>query len=166
VDAVRVEGWWFMLGGGAGCINLNGELFRGQETGGMNTQTYIVPQKKVLIEFMNSLDFVKMSRFIDYTLSPSDMFSSAIAEEGKQYAVYIFHGTYEGEWGAHFMPEPGNYRDTLIFNSIPAGAYSVEWIDPTSGTVKSSENLKWAGGNLRLITPLYSIDLVLRIGKL
>ncbi|MCX6301068.1 MAG: DUF4038 domain-containing protein, partial [Bacteroidia bacterium] len=37
VDAVRVEGWWFMLGGGAGCINLNGEFYRGQESGGINT---------------------------------------------------------------------------------------------------------------------------------
>lgn len=31
VDAIRLEGWWFMLGGGAGCINLNGEFHRGQE---------------------------------------------------------------------------------------------------------------------------------------
>jgi hypothetical protein len=132
----------------------------------VNTQTYIVPQKKVLIEFMNSLDFVKMSRFIDYTISTSGMFSNAIAEEENQYALYIFHGTYEGEWGAHFMPESGNYQDTLTLNSIPAGAYLVEWIDPTSGTVKSSESLKWAGGNLRLITPLYSVDLALRMCKM
>ena len=30
-DAVRLEGWWFLLGGGAGVINLNGEFHRGQE---------------------------------------------------------------------------------------------------------------------------------------
>ena len=46
VDAIRLEGWWFMLGGGAGCINLNGEFRRGQESGGINTQSYIVPQRK------------------------------------------------------------------------------------------------------------------------
>jgi len=165
VDAVRIEGWWFMLGGGAGSINLNGEYYREHETGDMNTQNFIVPQKKVLHEFMYSLDFVGMSRFIDFIGTPPDAFSSAIVENGKQYAVYIFHGAYEGEWGAHFMPKPGNYRDTLTLNAIPAGAYFVEWIDPASGAVKGSESLTWAGGNLKVITPLYPIDIALRICK-
>lgn len=83
VDAVRVEGWWFMLGGGAGCINLNGEF----------------------------------------------------------------------------------YRDTLTLNAVPAGAYSVEWIDPASGAIKMSERLVSEGGNLKLITPPYSLDIASRINK-
>ena len=165
VDAVRVEGWWFMLGGGAGCINLNGELYRGQETGGVKTQTQIIPQKKVLKAFMENIDYIGMSPFTGYTGIPSDAFSNALAERGKQYAFYIFHGTYEGEWGAHFMPKPGNYRDTLILNTVPAGTYSAEWIDPTTGVVKSSEKLRCEEGNIRLITPPYSIDIALRILK-
>jgi hypothetical protein len=165
VDAIRIEGWWFMLGGGAGCINLNGELYRGQETGSVKTQTQIIPQKKVLKDFMNSLDFVGMLPFTSYTGIPSDAFSKALAEKGKQYAFYFFHGTYEGEWGAHFMLKPGNYRDTLILNTIPAGTYLAEWIDPTSGVVKSSESLHCEEGNVRLISPPYSIDITLRIRR-
>ncbi len=165
VDAIRIEGWWFMLGGGAGSINLNGEYYRGHETGGMNTQKSIVPQRKVLHEFMVGLDFVGMSRFFDFSVTSHDAFSNAIAENGKQYAFYIFHGAYEGEWGAHFMPKPGNYRDTLTLNAIPAGTYFVEWIDPASGAVKNSERLIWAGGNLQVITPPYAIDIALRISK-
>jgi hypothetical protein len=163
VDAVRIEGWWFMLGGGAGNINLNGEYYSGHETGGLNTQNYIVPQRKVLREFMYSLDFTRMSRFTDYSGTPPDAFSNALAENGKQYALYLFHGAYEGEWGAHFMLKPGNWHDTLTLNGIPAGAYFVEWIDPVSGAVKGSEKLTWAGGNLQLITPSYSIDTALRM---
>jgi len=63
------------------------------------------------------------------------------------------------------MPKPGNYRDTLILNTVPAGTYSAEWIDPTTGVVKSSEKLRCEEGNIRLITPPYSIDIALRILK-
>jgi hypothetical protein len=48
-------------------------------------------------------------------------------------------------------------------NDIPAGVYFVEWIDPISGVVKGSERLTWAGGNLKVITPPYPIDIALRI---
>ena len=50
-DDVRVEGWWFMLDGGAGFINLNGEYHRGCESGGKDTQALIVPQKRILKDF-------------------------------------------------------------------------------------------------------------------
>ena len=164
-DAVRIEGWWFMLGGGAGCINLNGESYREQESGGVKTQTQIAPQKKVLKEFMNSLDLAGLSRFTNFSCTPSEAFSNALAENGKQYALYLFHGSYDNEWGASFVPKPGNYRDTLTLNTIPAGNYLAEWIDPTTGIIKGSESLHWEGGNLRLITPPYSLDVALRMHK-
>ena len=165
VDAIRLEGWWFMLGGGAGCINLNGEYYRGQETGGKNTQSAIIPQKKVLKHFMESFDLTGLSRFTDFAGTPSDAFCNALAENGKQYALYIFHGAYEGEWGAHFIPETGNFLDTLILNDVPAGNYLLNWIEPSTGLVKKSENLKWEGGKLILITPEYSLDVAMRLRK-
>ena len=165
VDAVRIEGWWFMLGGGAGIINLNGEFYRGQESGGEKTRTQIVPQKKILKNFMNSLDLAGLSRFIDFTGTPADACSNAIAESGKQYALYLFHGTPDSEWGCSFVPKPGNYRDTLTLNAVPAESYLVDWIDPTSGAVKSSERMNWKGGNLTLISPTYSLDIALRMRK-
>ena len=51
-DAVRLEGWWFLLGGGAGVINLNGEYHRGQEEGAADTRDRILPQRKVLRDFV------------------------------------------------------------------------------------------------------------------
>ena len=63
VDDIRLEGWWFMLRGGAGFINLNGEYRHGQETGGKSTQTIIVPQKKILLDFMNSLNLAGLNAF-------------------------------------------------------------------------------------------------------
>jgi hypothetical protein len=165
-DAVRLEGWWFMLGGGAGCINLNGELYRGQESGGAITQNQIVPQKKALKDFMNSFDLAGLSRFTNFSGTPSGAFCNALAETGKQYAFYLFHGAFESEWGSHFIPETGNYSDTLTINDLPKGKYKIDWIDPVSGTVKSTENLNWAGGNFQMKSPVYQVDIASRIKKL
>ncbi|HAQ18573.1 MAG TPA: hypothetical protein DCR40_04975 [Prolixibacteraceae bacterium] len=63
------------------------------------------------------------------------------------------------------MPNPGNYKDTLTLNSVPAGKYNLEWIDPISGKEKNSENLNRAGGNLQLKTPVYSIDIAMRMNR-
>lgn len=158
-DAVRLEGWWYMLSGGAGCINLNGEYFRGHETGGEITQKQIVPQRKALINFMNQLDLNGLTQFTNFSGTPDSAFCKALAKPGKQYALYLFHASFEDGWGAHFTPQPGNYLDTLVLNKIPAGNYLKEWIDPISGKVISSEKLNWKGGNMPLITPRYRIDL-------
>ncbi len=162
-EDARVEGWWFILRGGAGFIHLNGEYYRGQESGGKDTRTVILPQKKILMDFVHQFDLTRMMRFTDFSGVPSDAFASAIAEAGKQYAFYIFHGSNDGEWGAHFVTKPGNYRDSVTLRTIPAGAYRVEWVDPGTGTATRAEVIRWSGGDLTLTTPEYSIDVALRM---
>lgn len=164
-EAVRLEGWWFILGGGAGLINLNGEFYRGNESGSKITQTQIVPQKKILKEFMNSLDLNGLLRFNDFSVVPAGVLSSGLAEIGKQYAIYLFHAVPDSEWGSNFVPKPASSCDTLTINDVPAASYSVEWTDPASGALKSSAELKWKGGDLKLITPVYSLDIALRMIK-
>jgi hypothetical protein len=112
---------------------------------------------------MDSFDLAGLSRFTDFDSTPSDAFCNVLAENGRQYALYIFHGAFEGEWGAHFIPKPGSYQDTLLLNNIPAGNYALEWIEPSSGSVRNSEKLNWAGGKLMLITPDYTLDVALRM---
>jgi hypothetical protein len=163
VDDVRVEGWWFLVGGGAGTINLNGEYHRGQETGGPDTRERIVPQRKVLKDFVDSFDLASMERFAGVGGVPVGAFASAMAEPGRQYALYLFHAKGDGQWGAHFVATPGSYRDTVTLNAVPAGTYRLEWVDPVSGAVKASETVRWAGGDLALATPTYSLDVALRM---
>jgi len=164
-DAVRLEGWWFMLSGGAGNINLNGEFFRGQETGGPITQKQIVPQRKVLKEFMKSLDLINLSPFTGFSGVPADAICKALAKPGQQYAFYLFHGAPESEWGSHFTGKAGNYRETISINTVPEGKYQIEWIEPVSGKVIQTENLSCKGGNLDLKTPEYKLDIALRIAN-
>jgi hypothetical protein len=163
VDDVRLEGWWFLLGGGAGVINLNGEYHRGQETGGASTREAIVPQRKVLKDFVQSLDLRSIARFDGLGDLPPGAFASALSVPGKQYAVYLFHAKDDGQWGAHFVATPGTYRDTITLRSVPSGRYRLEWIDPASGALKESRRLRWNGGDLRVTTPVYTVDVALRI---
>lgn len=162
VSAVRLGAWEFMVGGGAGHINLNGEYYRGQETGGADTHNGIVPQTKVLRNFLNSFDYIRMRRLTDYSAPPGTV-SSALGENGKQYAFYIFHGTLKNH--NSWAPAPGKYQDEIVLNTIPAGTYTLEWIDPASGAVKQKETRTHPGARFVMKTPAYSIDLALRMRR-
>jgi hypothetical protein len=163
VEDVRLEGWWFLLGGGAGVINLNGEYHRGQETGGIDTRERIVPQRKILKDFVEGLDLTSIARFDAVSAIPAGALASALATAGKEYAVYLVHAKDDGAWGAHFVATPGNYCDTFTLKAVPAGGYQLEWVDPASGAVKESRRLDWRGGDLDVTTPAYSLDVALRM---
>jgi hypothetical protein len=164
-DAVRLEGWWFLLGGGAGVIHLNGELHRGQEEGGRDTRERIAPQRRVLREFVEGLDLAGLARFDGVADVPAGAIASALADPGRQYAVYLFHGREEEEWGAHFVASPGSYRDGFTLRGVPAGRYGLEWVEPSSGRVVASFPLAWTGGDLAVRTPPYSLDVALRVKR-
>ncbi len=163
VDDVRLEGWWFLLSGGAGVINLNGEYHRGQETGGVDTRTRIVKQRKILKDFVQGLDLASISRLEGLSEISSGARASALADPGREYAVYLFHAKEDGQWGAHFVANPGNYRDSFTLKAIPAGRYRLEWMDPMTGAIRESKRLHFHGGDLRLTTPPYSLDVALRM---
>jgi hypothetical protein len=164
-DAVRIEGWWFMLSGGAGSINLNGEYYRENESGQLMTRSQIAPQRKILKEFMDGLDLSGLTRFTKISGTHEGTFCNGLAENGKQYALYLFHGSYESEWGANFVPKPGNYMDTLTLNDIPEGNYLVRWFNPVTGAIMGAEKQNWQGGNFTVTTPPYSLDIALKINN-
>ncbi len=86
-----------------------------------------------------------------------------LAEPGKQYALYLFHGDFEGDWGAHFIPEKGKYNDSVSLNNVPSGEYLVEWIEPSTGDIIKSEALTSTGGKVTLLTPEYPLDIAMRM---
>ncbi|HVN59111.1 MAG TPA: hypothetical protein VMT63_12495 [Bacteroidales bacterium] len=164
-DAVRLEGWWFMTGGGAGCINLNGEYHAGQENGGKDTRTIIVPQKKILKKFMESFDLSRLSKSSGVEGPGGNVIFNLLSEKGKQYALYAFHGAFESEWGSHFTPFRGEYSDSLIIKEVPPGIYSGKWMDPGTGAIIESREIAWSGGDMILRTPEYNLDIALSILK-
>jgi hypothetical protein len=114
---------------------------------------------------MNSLDLTGLSRFTGFSVSSEGTYTNGIAETGKQYAIYMFHGTTDSDWGCSFLPEPGDYIDTLTINDVPAASYLLEWIDPAKGAMKRSESISFEGGDIMLVTPPYVLDIALRMLK-
>ena len=114
-------------------------------------------------DFVLGLDLAGVSRFEGVADLPAGALASALAEPGKQYAVYLFHAREDEEWGAHFVAAPGSYRDTMTLRAVPRGRYRLEWIAPATGAVRSTETIAWAGGDLRVTTPAYTLDLALRM---
>ena len=162
VTDVRAEGWWFMLRGGAGSISLNGEYYRGQETGSKDTQEVIVPQKRVLKDFLSSFDLSGLAAFPDVAGVPEGVLAAALAEPGKQYGLYL----YRGKLGPHhFVASPGSYRDSVTLRAVPAGAYELRWTDPASGEPRGAQRIEWPGGDLAVTTPLYSVDIACRMAR-
>ena len=99
------------------------------------------------------------------------MLARGIAEPGKQYALYLFHGTRkwedwpQGPTASRFNVEMNWFRDTVNIKAVP-GTYKVEWINPPSGTVMKSSDLESKDGKLILDTPLYLSDIALRIRRI
>jgi hypothetical protein len=172
VDESRAESWYGMVGGLAGFIQLNSDFSTFNPSGqGTGTQDTILPQKRVLMDFMNSLDFIKMEKFTGFRVSDSLVLARGIAEQGKQYAIYLFHGSRkweewpQGPTSSRFNVEMNWFRDTVNINAVP-GTYKVEWVNPPSGTVMKSTDLECKDGNMILDTPLYPSDIALRIRRI
>ena len=164
-DDVRVEGWWFMLGGGAGTINLNGEFHRGQEDGGADTRERILPERRALKAFMDALDLGSISRYTDVTGLPAGASFSALAAPGRTYAVYLFHARDDRQWGAHFTATPGAYTDAIRLRGVPAGRYAFTWITPSDGAAIATGVAQSSGDDVLLSTPEYRLDIALRMNK-
>jgi len=172
VDETRVEGWYGMVGGLAGLIHLNSDFSTQNPTAtGTDTRTKILPQKQVLMSFMYSLDFIRMSKFTSFGVLHSEALVSSIAETGKQYALYLFHGSRkmvqwpQGATVDRFNVDPGWFHDSIYIN-VPSGTFKIEWLNPSSGALIDTSYQTWEGGNLILQTPRYYIDIALRMKSL
>jgi len=165
VSSDRIHSWAFLAGGGAGYLGWSAN-YHPLTPGGVEPQSEVNRQKKILKDFLYGFDFVKMRRFMDFSgveNHPSDkdtVWAEAMAEPGKQYAMYINHSFRKG---AYYTAVPGSYQETITLKDIPAGKYTVEWVAPRSGEIAGSNDLIHKGGDLSLRTPLYAIDIALRM---
>jgi hypothetical protein len=151
----RTEGWDFILAGGAlynnldysfTCKHPDGKFLDYTSPGGGSPE--LRKQLKVLKEFIDSFDFVRMapSKTVIKDGLPKGTTARALVEAGKQYAIYIIGGT-----------------QTELKLDIPGGKYAVEWIDTKTGKVARSETITPRGGVTALRSPEYSEDIALRI---
>ena len=150
----RLEGWDFIIAGGAVYDNLDYSFTVGHEDGTAKINApggggdVLHKQLGILSDFINSFDFIKMM--------PDDSVikggvqdkatARALAQKGRAYAIYI-----NGGGKARLQVE------------LPKGKYTAEWINTKTGKADKNEAFEHSGGNRTLESPKYQDDIALRI---
>ena len=57
---------------------------------------------------------------------------------------------------------PGRYQQALALN-MPPGHYRLEWVDPATGDITRTDEVKHDGGVCQASTPGYTMDIALRV---
>ncbi|MDA1191563.1 MAG: hypothetical protein O3A46_07765, partial [Candidatus Poribacteria bacterium] len=153
----RMEGWEFLLAGGALYNNLDYSFTVGHEDG-----SYAYPDSqpgggsaelrrslRTLKEFIESFEFLKMSpdRFAIQKLAPEGARATTLSQPGMQYASYIYGG-----------------GQTTLTMSLTNGSYNVEWLDVMNGNTIKRERID-TDGSITLVSPDYKTDIALRIRR-
>ena len=150
----RLEGWDFIMAGGAVYDNLDYSFSVGHEdgTGQINAPggggAVLHKQLKILSDFVNGLNFVKMtpdSSIIKGGI-PEKAAAHALVEKGRSYAIYI---------------NGGNQAHPQV--DLPEGKYTAEWVNTKTGTTDKKETFNHPGGRRVLESPMYEDDIALRV---
>ena len=150
----RREGWDFIIAGGAVYDNLDYSFTVGHEDGtakinapGSGGPT-LHRQLRILTDFINSFDFVKMKpdNSIIKDGIPDKATARALVEKGRAYAIYV----------------NGASKANLVLD-LPEGKYKADWINTKTGKIEKNQAFEHSGGNRTLNSPAYKDDIVLRI---
>jgi hypothetical protein len=154
-ELYRTEGWDFIIAGGALYNNLDysftakhpdGSFLEYTSPGGGSPS--LRRQLAILKDFIHGFDFIRMapdSAIIAGGI-PEKATVRALAEPGKQYALYIRGG-----------------RQANLKLDLPSGDYTAEWVNTKTGKTAGSEKLRHPGGAAEIRSPEYSGDIALRI---
>ena len=153
VKPYRLEGWDFIIGGGAVYDNLDYSFTAGHEDGTAEINApggggpLLRKQLQILARFMQSFDFLRM-RPADSIFKgdlPKGVTVRALAEAGQAYAIYV-NGS-----GLASLPI-----------ELLAGQYKAEWLNTKTGDIEKTESFT-SSGTHTLQVPTYTDDIALRI---
>ena len=153
----RLEGWDFIIAGGAVYDNLDFSFTVGHEDGTAEINApggggaVLHKQLRILRDFINSFDFIRMKPDNSVIKGgiPDKATARVLVEKGRAYAIYINGGN-----GANLVLE------------LPAGKYRAEWLNTKTGKIDKNETFEHTGDNRTLQSPKYSDDIALRILRL
>src|SRR6185503_17717309 len=173
-DVYRMEGWDFVIAGGGLYNNLDYSFAAGYEDGTFqypSTQPgggsrALRRQLKILREFINGFDFVRMTP--DNTIIkdgvPPGGSARALVEPGKAIAIYIRKQRPASgkDAAASTSGDPGTPAALQI--ALAEGDWVAEWLDTLNGSVVRTDSIR--GGAVRPISvPEYRVDIALRLGR-
>lgn len=153
----RIQGYRYLLSGGALYDNLDFTFQVGHEDGSGSTEfsclgyngcsdPQVKFQMKALLDFLNALDFVHMrpnENVIAVTFGDRDI--CVLENPGKEYAIYVSGGS-----------------NTGMLLQLRPGKYEATWIRPSDNSVIKKETINTkATGEVRVQEPPYQEDIAL-----
>ncbi len=162
----RVQGWDFLMAGGALYNNLDYSFTVGHERGDFR-YTSSTPgggsaalraQLGILRDFFDAMPFVRMAPASDVIRSgvPEGASARVLAERGKVYAIYIHHGRPVKDAKPKYQVD-GKERRIRLALDLPLGSWRVSWINTKTGRIDKRERV------VILESPAYTEDVALRI---
>jgi hypothetical protein len=169
----RIQGWDFLMAGGALYNNLDYSFTVGHEDGsavvsgttpGGGSAT-LRRQLRYLREFFDRIPFWRMQPAAEDTLrGPQGASIRALVEPGKTYAVYVHHGrVVEGAQPRYQVDSSRRSRRVSLM--LPAGSYSAVWLDTKTGAEMGASifTVDKQGGWFPLDSPPYAEDVALLV---
>ncbi len=136
------QAWAFMMAGGAIFNNLDYSFYAGAEAGTGSNQApgggspALRKQLKILHDFLTSFDFIRMRPAPELLYHAPGMTGQALAEPGKQYALFL----------------SGKAGEQIKLN-LPQGEYTYNFLSPDTGEVLAEGNISGADIPVRLALP-------------
>lgn len=168
----RIQGWDFLISGGALYNNLDYSFTAGHEHGDFvykpttpgGGSAALRAQLGILHQFVDGFDFANMKP-ADSVIAdglPEGASARVLAEAGKQYAIYIHHGRVVKDAKPHYVVDSSEHRARLRLR-LPAGSYRAAWFDTKTGRAIGKETFRHSGGEKTLDSLAYSEDIALEI---
>lgn len=170
----RIQGWDFLLAGGALYNNLDYSFIAGREDG-----TFMPPESTpgggspalrrqlgYLHRFFDEIPFTRMTPIAAADLhAPEGASLRGLEEAGKVYALYVQHARIVPNAKPKYQTEtPVASRSLGI--QLPAGAWTVTWRDTKTGKDAKKETVQASPDGLtQLVSPPYSEDIAVVIHK-
>lgn len=168
----RIQGWEFLMAGGALYNNLDYSFTVGHERGDFSADAKtpgggsatLRRQLRFLREFFDQIPFIGMepSSTVIQSGLPKGASARVLAEPGKAYAIYLYHVGVAKDAEKRFTVDSEERRVKLAVD-LPQGSYEAAWINTKTGHTDDRVRFTHTGGNRTLESPLYSEDVALRI---
>ena len=155
-DAYRRQAWNFMLSGGSGFDGLDYSFTTGHEDGSYSEPNgpgggspALRRQLRVLREFLQSFSLAGLRPDVRAVKHAAGVTARVLSSPGKEYAIYL---------------DGAGPSDVTL--ELPAGIYSAEWIEVTSGRIELREAFRHRGGEKILSSPAFQSGIALRLKKI
>ena len=160
MEKSRTNAWDFIIGGG-GLFNNLDMSFTTTDPAGKNSsgrQSLLRPQLGTLKKFIEGFDFIRMKP--DSTVIKGwvteGVSAVVLSEPGVAYAIYLRKLDLKD-----ITPVTGE----LAFD-LPSGNYKAVWLDPTTGKLEPETTFTHPGGEKKLNSPLFDLDIALDIRRM